>query len=353
MTVHVEDGRYFLQATTRRYDLITAEPPPPKNAGVVNLYSTEYFALARSRLRPGGFLTYWLPVHSLEEDDSRAIVRAFCDAFADCTLWAGSDLDWMLMGSNGADGPVEEAVLRRQWDDPRVGREMRRLGIEGPEQLGALFMADAKGLRAFVGGAEPLVDDRPQRLSPVRASRPGAAYARLADAPSARDAFLSSAWIAARWPPALRDRTLASFEYQGMRDGLFWGKLLPSRKPSSRDLHRVLTTTRLEALPVLLLGSNPDLQRVARLKSSRGGSEEWTESQLAIAALARRDYPAAAKHAGRARPEGDPERAWRYAYALALAGRTAEARAFLDRHGSAILPERRVFLSETFALPSP
>ena len=28
--VHIEDGRQFLQATGRRFDLITGEPPPPR-----------------------------------------------------------------------------------------------------------------------------------------------------------------------------------------------------------------------------------------------------------------------------------------------------------------------------------
>src|SRR5262249_30770016 len=45
MHVHIEDGRYFLQATDRTFDLITGEPPPPGIAGVENLYSREYFAL--------------------------------------------------------------------------------------------------------------------------------------------------------------------------------------------------------------------------------------------------------------------------------------------------------------------
>jgi predicted membrane-bound spermidine synthase len=60
--VHVEDGRFFLNTTSSRYDLITSEPPPPKNAGVVNLYSQEYFKLIRKRLNPGGYASYWLPV---------------------------------------------------------------------------------------------------------------------------------------------------------------------------------------------------------------------------------------------------------------------------------------------------
>src|SRR4029450_6349174 len=31
--VHVEDGRFFLLTTPARYDIVTAEPPPPRVAG--------------------------------------------------------------------------------------------------------------------------------------------------------------------------------------------------------------------------------------------------------------------------------------------------------------------------------
>ncbi|HEX9710108.1 MAG TPA: fused MFS/spermidine synthase, partial [Candidatus Thermoplasmatota archaeon] len=67
VTVHVEDGRYFMRTTEKTFDLITGEPPPPQIANVVNLYTREYFALMRDRLREGGFVTYWLPLHSLSD----------------------------------------------------------------------------------------------------------------------------------------------------------------------------------------------------------------------------------------------------------------------------------------------
>ena len=35
----VQDGRFFLQATPRQYDIISGEPPPPKVVGSVNLYT--------------------------------------------------------------------------------------------------------------------------------------------------------------------------------------------------------------------------------------------------------------------------------------------------------------------------
>ena len=47
----VQDGRFFLQASARKYDIISGEPPPPKNAGAVNLYTQEFFSLMRSRLK--------------------------------------------------------------------------------------------------------------------------------------------------------------------------------------------------------------------------------------------------------------------------------------------------------------
>ena len=51
VTVHVEDGRHFLETRQQRYDLITGEPPPPKVAGIVNLFTKEYFAAIRARER--------------------------------------------------------------------------------------------------------------------------------------------------------------------------------------------------------------------------------------------------------------------------------------------------------------
>jgi hypothetical protein len=165
VSVHVEDGRYFLQATTRRFDLITGEPPPPKYAGIVNLYTKEYFELTRDRLAPGGMVTYWLPVHSLLERDSKAIIRAFCDVFTHCSLWGGAGWDWILVGMRELRGPVTEERFARQWRDPVVGPDLRSLGIERPEQLGALFMADAGDLREMARDVPPLSDDYPRRLS--------------------------------------------------------------------------------------------------------------------------------------------------------------------------------------------
>ena len=103
--LHLEDGRYFLQTTTERFDLITGEPPPPRLPGAVNIYTREYFQLIYDRLAEGGMTTYWLPVARPDPGtDVNTIIRAFCDVFEDCSLWNGTPFDLMLVGARHAAG---------------------------------------------------------------------------------------------------------------------------------------------------------------------------------------------------------------------------------------------------------
>jgi len=51
----VADGRHYLLGTRNTFDVITLEPPPPHDAGVVNLYTEEFYSLAKLRMRQGVF----------------------------------------------------------------------------------------------------------------------------------------------------------------------------------------------------------------------------------------------------------------------------------------------------------
>ncbi len=292
--VHVEDGRFFLLATDRRFDLVTAEPPPPRHAGVVNLYTQEFFTLARERLTEGGVLTYWLPVFDLDRPSVSSIIKGFCNAFPDCSLWTGSGLNWMLAGTRGARDRVDEEAFTRQWRDPEVGPELARLGFETPGQLGATFLADAAFLEALTAGTAPLVDDFPRRLSPRSAGPEDYRfYLSFMDAGLARERFAASAFIRSRWPPRIRELTLAAFKEQDIFNrsrigtyGLLPGDTFPL-------LHRALTQTSSSLLPLLIAGSEPREQAIADRAARRGRSGPLLDYLLGLGALARRDYKTA------------------------------------------------------------
>jgi spermidine synthase len=79
--VVIDDGRRYLERTSEQFDVITMDPPPPvEAAGSSLLYSKEFYAAVRQRLRTGGVLQTWLPSES--DDFTRsAVARALKESF--------------------------------------------------------------------------------------------------------------------------------------------------------------------------------------------------------------------------------------------------------------------------------
>jgi spermidine synthase len=337
--VHVEDGRFFLLTTDRHFDLITAEPPPPKNAGIVNLYSLEYFRLLRDRLAEGGVATYWLPVYQMASPEARAIAAAFCGAFPDCSLWTGAGPEWMLAGTKNAKGPIDEAAFSRQWLDPKAGRLLRDRGIESPLQLGALFIADASDLRAWIAEARPLDDDHPGRLSP-RSEPLGEASSReywaMMDPERCRERFLHSSFVRRMWPLGLPEQTLPFFESQKILNNVLSQVYRMGTPVGISDLESTLTGTALRTPVLWIMGSDAEEQRAATEARRQGAWEPMLEEIQGVGAMADREYRRAAELFGRAEPfaaQGDRLRKYRM-LALGLAGEREQAARLLESAGA-------------------
>lgn len=359
--VHVEDGRFFLQTTDRRYDLITSEPPPPKYVGVVSLYSREYFEMIHARLAEGGLATYWLPVHNLSESDALAIIRAFCEPFPNCTLWSGAGMDWMLVGARGEVAPVDAEHFSRQWRDPRVAPELRALGFEAPAFLGATFLAGSETLHQWTRDVEPVVDDFPLRIShePIQPSdtQRSSFFREVLRAGSAAREFDRSAFVRAHWPSAIRDATRRAFRWQDLLNARL---VYDGATASERDLHEVLSRSSLRTLPLWMLGSEVDEVALARGVAESSAAPVAVDRLRGLGALADRDYEGAASWLTRGsdRSPEDARLAILAIYALCLADRDDEA---LTRARRLVATDSRAaasdgywrFLTETFGLPDP
>jgi hypothetical protein len=322
--VHVEDGRFFLQTTDERFDLITAEPPPLRGAGINSLYSREYFQLVRDRLRDGGVVTYWLPVNQLWLSETKAIMRGFCDAFPDCSLWSGAGLQWMLAGTRGTRGPVSEEQFSAQWRDPIVGPELADLALETPESLGATFLADSVTLGEWTQGSPPLDDDHPGRIlaryPPEENGDP--IYRSWMEPRAIRERFESSTFIRDIWPAEMRRRTAEHFAPQAVFDDLcVWRRLNPIQA-----LHGVLTLSSLHTLPLLLMGTEPAVQRIAVPLYDAGSRDADLEFEIGARAMSERDYEGAAQHLALVTGASGSLRArFLRTLALALQGKDVEA----------------------------
>jgi len=158
--IRVVDGRRELLQSEEQYDLITLEPPPPSAAGVVNLYSTDFYALAAKRLNREGCLAQWLPLPTQTDRDTKSLVRSFLDVFPHVTLWSTELHEMLLVGSLS---PMELDVKRiaSRFQQPGVSTSLQAVGIESPAALLATFICDRQELEKYAGDVLPVTDDRP------------------------------------------------------------------------------------------------------------------------------------------------------------------------------------------------
>jgi spermidine synthase len=357
MHVHIEDGRYFLQATDRTFDLITGEPPPPGIAGVENLYSREYFALMRDRLAGGGIVTYWLPLADLSDVSAKAILRAFCDVFDDCSLWNGSGTNLMMIGTRNASTPASYDQFIRQWNDKAILPEMERLGIERPQQLGALFIGDASFVRGLIDDAAPLTDDRPKVIEAPFSSQEDATrlFAAVTDTGAARTRFQSSAFIARLWPKPLIDLSIPYFDVQHVIDAHMYGNQV-RQNLALDDVHRVLTGSGASTPVEWRLASNSDIQQAIEGMTAQEQQNPVVQYQLGIQFLSQRRYRNAADAFNRATaaPEVRDNAFVLYIYSLCMSGQTRQAQAISHEafaaSGATSLPPIWIWMKETFGL---
>jgi len=103
--VVIDDGRRFLERSPEEYDVIIIDPPPPvQAAGSSLLYSEDFYAVARKRLRPGGILQQFLPDGVNDANDNQlkaSVARALQNSFPYVRIfqWNGRQ-GWHFLASD-------------------------------------------------------------------------------------------------------------------------------------------------------------------------------------------------------------------------------------------------------------
>jgi len=119
----IDDGRRYLRRTDKTYDVITIDPPPPvAAAGSSLLYSEEFYALAKSRLKPGGILQQWIPGASFST--LAAVANSLIRSFPHVRMFRSIE-GWgfhFLASMNPIEAPTVSEALSRMPYTARIDR---------------------------------------------------------------------------------------------------------------------------------------------------------------------------------------------------------------------------------------
>lgn len=152
-----EDGRTVLARGGERYGLIISEPSNPWLAGVNNLFTREFYTLARSRLAPGGVFCQWVQLYEISPETLGSILAAYLATFPEGYAFLGSNgLDLMMIAT-----PMSRRLSSARLASPAVRGELARAGVPSPEAIPAYYLAPLDSLRSLAVGAPANTDDRP------------------------------------------------------------------------------------------------------------------------------------------------------------------------------------------------
>jgi spermidine synthase len=162
----IEDGRNFVAHTKNSYDIITLEPSPPEEAGIVNLYTKEFYKLCLNRLNKDGIMSQWLPIYNTHPDETARIIKTFISVFPNSVLWY-NEADLLLLGFNGEiqiDINKMESLLQNKMlsDDLSVSYlDSKDYVLKNVNNILAGFLMGPKELQAFSGTFSPITDNHP------------------------------------------------------------------------------------------------------------------------------------------------------------------------------------------------
>jgi spermidine synthase len=165
----IGDARNYLLAADRRWDVIVSEPSNPWIGGVATLFSEEFYALARSRLAPGGVMVQWIDGYTIRPEDLKMVVKTFRSAFPATTVWhAHGAADFILVGALQA-RPLDIVRVKAAWSASAALREdFLRLGFRAPWAFLADFLLAEPDAARLTLGADLNTDD----LLPLEFSAP-------------------------------------------------------------------------------------------------------------------------------------------------------------------------------------
>ncbi len=158
--LRVNDGRNELLLGRYQgggsYDVITSQPSHPWLMGAANLFTEEFFALARDNLRGGGVFAMWLNGFRTTPEMLLAVIASFERVFpgavvADVAL--GQDRSAFLLLGMRRPVILDPAEISGRMDDPRIRSLLGFHGIERVEDVLARFEGTAADFAAVAPGA--------------------------------------------------------------------------------------------------------------------------------------------------------------------------------------------------------
>ena len=127
-----QDGFKYFTKTKKKFDLIVSEPSNPWVVGVENVFSYEFYKLAKSSLADDGVLVQWVQLYSIDTASLRMMFHTLKKVFPYAKVYRVGAHDIAIVASPR---PLKPKFSLGRFVDPRLKPYYSALGFHKPEDL--------------------------------------------------------------------------------------------------------------------------------------------------------------------------------------------------------------------------
>lgn len=135
VNLEIQDARQLLLTSSKHYDMIISQPSHPWLSGASNLFTEEFFAITKNRLKADGIYSQWVNLFQMDATTLKTIIKAFNNVYPYTTSFIiRRNEDMILIGSKSPIEPTYQLV-RSRLSEPKIQQVLNLHNISSPEEL--------------------------------------------------------------------------------------------------------------------------------------------------------------------------------------------------------------------------
>ncbi len=164
------DGRNFVHLASKKYDIITIDPPPPLyGTAAINFHTVEFYEKAKLIMSDDGIISQWIPYYYTDRVSFLSSLKSFAKVFPDCLVMASPEnVGILLLAKKNGGITVDAAKYMKMFKDPKIEKSvneysnpLRAKYFSDPYFLLSLFINDGRGILELAKDIPLLTDDLP------------------------------------------------------------------------------------------------------------------------------------------------------------------------------------------------
>lgn len=124
------DARNYLSLSDDKFDFIVSQPVEPWLSGASDLFTIEFYQLAKSRLKDSGLFCQWVPLYSLTPDQLSCLLQTFESVYPECSIWHPVRAGELILMGRLSGKKLERGLMQHRISEPDINTQLQRIGIE-------------------------------------------------------------------------------------------------------------------------------------------------------------------------------------------------------------------------------